>query len=137
MIAHFSTVTGCMIVPWFILVLPEDLVLLVVKSRQDLLVLLDVLVEIFESTMMFLVLAMIGIQRISLICWIILCPILAYFWKESPRASFTQVTCPHEGSNKVSMHTKSKTSWLRMTSGRKKYGVKMTKHSVIWREWTL
>ena len=30
MITHFSTVTGCKVVPWLIMVLPEDLVLLVV-----------------------------------------------------------------------------------------------------------
>ncbi len=30
MITHFSTVTGCRFVSWFILVLPEDWVLLVV-----------------------------------------------------------------------------------------------------------
>ncbi len=30
MITHFSTVTGCRVVPWSIMVLPEDLVLLVV-----------------------------------------------------------------------------------------------------------
>ena len=30
MITRFSTVTGCRVVPWLIMVLPEDLVLLVV-----------------------------------------------------------------------------------------------------------
>ncbi len=30
MIIHFSTVIGCRVVPWLIMVLPEDLVLLVV-----------------------------------------------------------------------------------------------------------
>ena len=30
MITHFSTVTGCRVVLWLIMVLPEDLVLLVV-----------------------------------------------------------------------------------------------------------